>query len=247
MPLPIKNTADTKKESGFLIFIFGATGIGKTHAAANAGDKVLIVDPELTQGTVELNSKNVDVLHISKWMTEEEQKELAAEAEKYDTVVFDSLNELVSLVEDEIRDRGANTSYMTAGVLNMRGHGLKALRITRLLRSVTRTGTNVIITCGESMQEVKDKNGEVISQQIIPLVSRSIMEKITYIAHLSARMMFVRDENGGEWERKLVFDKHAANSNHVKDRFSVAKACEDPDIQKILEKIKNKKHEQRTK
>lgn len=231
MMIKIQPSKDIRSSTGSLIFVIGATGIGKTTIASKAGEKVLIIDPEMTAGTVAINEDNVSVLHLREYPNNQEMVEIFEAAKDYDVVVFDSVNELANLAEDVIREKGGD--YIFGGSLTMQGHALKGSMVSRLLRTVLKAGTNVIVTCSEEVAEDEGKE-----PHIQPILQRSVRNNVLMIAHLIVRLTVTKNK------RVLITDKRLARCPYVKDRFNLFKPVEEPDLKKILDTIKNNTYEQ---
>ena len=238
----IVNSSQVRPKEGLLIFVFGGTGIGKTRLASESSDeKMLIIDSEITRGTSKIKSSNIDILHLSKWMSDIEIDDIMKEIEAndYKMIVLDSINELAGLVEDDLIQSNA-VGMVFSKTLTLKGHGEKGAKIIQFCRRILQLGVDVIVTCNEEL--IEEGSGEEKTVRISPTIPASVKKRLLHISHLSMRLYWDKASDG-KIKRCLTADPAIAHSAEAKDRFKILPQKNVADLKLIIKKIKNKYYE----
>lgn len=173
--IEIRNTADLSFKPTLNMLVYGEPGTGKTVFGATA-PRPLIVDAEA--GVLSIREKGVDVMAVRNF---NDLRELLAWVKipennaKYDTIVLDSITEVMKKVVDEVRGNKERPTMQDWGTIISKTEGL-----LRMLRDLDK---NIIVTA--LVSEEKDDNRIVkrpaVNGNSLPELMCSFMDIVGYM------------------------------------------------------------------
>ncbi len=215
--------------------VYGYAGVGKTTLASQF-PKPLFFDFE--SGTRHI-SREVDVVHFSKWISPSEAKELPKLITPYETIVVDSLSEAMTklIASDEITGSLYRQSNGN-GDLTMAGWGFVKKTMRAFISFLRDSQKNVLLlTHVEEMSTTNDDGGQVILKR--PMIATKISEEIPNMVdvvgylcvHKNERIMYV----GGSSEKVISKDRTgklpATITNPTWNDFKDVACCADGHVQ----------------
>ena len=144
--MEIRNTSELKKDTKINMLLFGSPGSGKTTIAGTFPKPLYL---NIEAGVNTLIGKDMDYVTISEWDDMKEVFKMLTDEEcKYESVVIDSVTELMKIRKSEIQ---GNKEMLT-----MKDWGLLIDQMERMLRSFRDLQMNVLFIFAE--QEDKDED-----------------------------------------------------------------------------------------
>lgn len=173
--MEIKNTRDVEFNPTLNMLVYGEPGVGKTTFGATA-PRPLIIDAEA--GILSIRDKDLDIVQIRNF---EDMRSLFKELKKpevsakYDTLVIDSITEIMKKIVDEVRGSKERPTLQDWGTI--------ISKTEIMLRTLRDMPKNVIITA--LVAEEKDDNKIVkrpsVNGKSLPEMMCSFMDVVGYM------------------------------------------------------------------
>jgi hypothetical protein len=203
--LPVRKTQGTTQRY-INMLIYGEAGCGKTWLAGSAQAvpsmrNVLYVDAESGRSTLDAEWPGIPIINATKWQDYVDiYHALAAGGHDYQTVVLDSISEILEHCKDqvmiEMKSDPENESR-DADIPSIREWGKILTRMMRIVRRYRDLPMNVIYVAHAEL--TKDKYGK---QKWMPLVNGKFQMKLPQIPDVVLFMYLQEVE--GEQKRLLL-------------------------------------------
>jgi len=219
-----------KEKTGSSVLLYGKPGSGKTHLLGRLPGKTLIIDLDEGSKVLEDQSDVVDVTVCridSLKELDDIVKKLLVEC-KFDNVCIDTLSEaraqfLAEKAKTNLKNDGSLMGTPT------QGDYLKAtfdlFNILRSYRRLTKTGVNVIFTAWQTLFEVTNTVGSIVSTYI-PMVGSKSGDDAQTITGMVDTVGLIHKEK--DLSRTIYFDS-PEDRFFGKDRLNRAK-CKAKDL-----------------
>lgn len=241
--LNVKNLEETKNAGNTTInmIVYGASGVGKTTLASTAAElgKVLYIDAEAGSKFIEDKyAKNIDILTLSNVFDLDQVLE-PANLKKYDTIVLDSITEIMKKLVDAIKG--------TKEQATMQDWGKIINKMETYVRSFRDLEKNVIICALESEKEDEgvilkrpSLSGKNLPNDIIGFMDICLYIENTAqgrVAHTQPGQKFYAKNRGGKLPTKI--EQKDLNLKFISEKvFEPAKAADEKQLKKINDGIK---------
>ena len=206
------------------ILIYGMTGVGKTYMSATSPDPIFF---DAEGGLLSIrDKKNIDCIRIKSFEDLSNGYEfLKNEKHKYKTVVLDSITEIHQVCYEEVINRFKHEIAEDRDWLRIQ------TKMRHLLRAFRNLDMHVVFTA--LAEDVKDGTSGVLIKkpELYGAMANEICAYMDIVGYL-----FVKEDT----EKKTLsryFMTQPTERFYAKDRWGKLERYEEPDIEKILQKI----------
>ena len=154
--------------------IYGQPGVGKTTVALST-PKPILIDAE--NGVHRINKKHrCDTLQVENY---KDIVDVLPKLKNYDTLVFDTISEVLSHLEAHLIATNPKTHYN--GKMHQNGYGLRNLEFKNLIFKIRQLKKNVIFIAHDS--EESDEDRKVIRPDISGKNNKEIIKLMDFVGY----------------------------------------------------------------
>ena len=221
MALKKKSTEDVTLD-GVKICVYGIAGSGKTTLCATARNAIML-SAEAGLLSIKGMGRRMDYYEIQSYEDLQEAYDLVIDSE-YETICLDSLTEIAEriLAEEKQLQKDARQAY---GIMQD-----KCRNLVRAFRDIK--GKNVVFVCKQ--ERIQNEQNALIYSPSVP--SKALPQEIPYFFDEVFAMRIIKNPDTQESYR--VVQTQPYDGYDGKDRSNKLEVWEEPDLQKILDKIK---------
>ncbi len=209
------------KERPLRMLIYGESGVGKTTLLGTAPKPLLVLDFEAGADVIFAGQDGVDILYVYGKKDLREALLWLKNQKEYKTIAFDGFSIYAQQVLGEIleaRNKETATFYEW---------GLLVKHLKEVILGLMKPTSFTIFT--SLLKKVKDQNNNLVAMH--PDLPQSVRQYLKAVVDLVG-IMYI-DKEG---KRKLGFTSPKGVAE-VKDRSGRLTEVEEPDIEKILQKV----------